>query len=337
MYSLLRPLLFRMDAEKAHSFTLSALHAIPGFCFRQPIGKPIHAMGLIFPHQVGLAAGLDKNGQHLDALAKLGFSFIELGTVTPKPQEGNPKPRLFRLPEANAIINRMGFNNWGVDALVDNVKNARYKGILGINIGKNKATTLDNAAQDYLYCLRKVYCYASYVTINISSPNTPDLRQLQQQDYFAGLLSQLQTEQARLADQFGRHVPLIVKISPDETDETLKQMTELILQYGIEGIIATNTTCSRELVKNLPHAEEQGGLSGRPLTELSTRCLCLLKKYVGNQITLIGVGGIDSLASAEDKISAGASLLQIYSGLVYQGPGLIYDIVSGLNVNNGKN
>lgn len=333
MYSLLRPLLFRMDAEKAHSLTLSALHCIPRICFRQPIGKPVHAMGLVFPHQVGLAAGLDKNGEHLDALAKLGFSFIELGTVTPRGQTGNPKPRLFRIPEANAIINRMGFNNLGVDALVENVRNASYKGILGINIGKNKETTLDKAAEDYLYCLRKVYNYASYITINISSPNTPDLRQLQQQDYFAGLLTQLQREQVKLADQYGRHVPLVIKVSPDESDETLKQMTEIILQCGIEGIIATNTTCSRELVKNLPYAEEQGGLSGRPLTALSTHCLRLLKQYVGSAVTLIGVGGIDSLTSAEDKINAGASLLQIYSGLVYQGPELICDIVSGLNVN----
>lgn len=333
MYSLLRPLLFKMDAEKAHSLTLSVLHCMPRFCFRQPIGKPVHAMGLVFPHQVGLAAGLDKNGEHLDALAKLGFSFIELGTVTPKGQTGNPKPRLFRIPEAKAIINRMGFNNLGVDALIENVRKANYKGILGINIGKNKETTLDRAVDDYLYCLSKVYEYASYITINISSPNTPDLRQLQTGDYLAGLLAQLQKQQLKLADQFGRHVPLVVKVSPDETDETLKQMTEIILQCGIEGIIATNTTCSRELVKNLPHAEEQGGLSGRPLSALSTHCLRLLKQYVGSAVTLIGVGGIDGLTSAEDKINAGASLIQVYSGLVYQGPELIYDIVTGLSIN----
>ncbi|HAU1298087.1 TPA: quinone-dependent dihydroorotate dehydrogenase [Legionella pneumophila] len=331
MYSLLRPLLFRLDAEKAHSLTLSLLDYLPNFYFRKMAGQPVHAMGLVFPHQVGLAAGLDKNGEHLDALAKLGFSFIELGTVTPKGQAGNPKPRLFRITEANAIINRMGFNNSGVDVLVENVKSANYKGILGINIGKNKETNLNQAADDYLYCFRKVYDHASYVTINISSPNTPDLRQLQQGDYFAELLTQLQKEQIKLADQYGRHVPLVVKVSPDETDETLKQMTDIILQYGIEGIIATNTTCSREMVKNLPCSEKQGGLSGRPLMELSTRCLRLLKQYVGNDVTLIGVGGIDSLESAKDKINAGASLLQVYSGLVYKGPELIHDIVSGLN------
>lgn len=331
MYSLIRPLLFKIDAEKAHSLVLSSLHFIPEFYFKHPQGKPVQAMGLTFPHQVGLAAGLDKNGQHLDALAKLGFSFIELGTVTPRPQEGNPKPRLFRLPEAQAIINRMGFNNKGVDALVTNVRNSGYKGILGINIGKNKDTSLDKAANDYAYCLRTVYEYASYVTVNISSPNTPDLRQLQQGDYFSALLSQLQMEQSRLSDKYQRHVPLVVKVSPDESEETLKEMTEVILNYGVEGIIATNTTCSREQVKNIQHAEEQGGLSGKPLRDLSTGCLQLLKKYTGNAVTLIGVGGIDSSQSAQEKLHAGATLLQVYSGLIYQGPGLIPQLVKGIN------
>lgn len=330
MYSLLRPLLFRLEAERAHDFALSALSYLPLFYFRQPQGTPVKAMGLDFPHPVGLAAGLDKNGEYLDGLAKIGFSSIELGTVTPRPQEGNPKPRLFRLPEAQAIINRMGFNNQGVDALITHVKKANYKGILGINIGKNKDTALNKAADDYLYCLRKVYEHASYITINISSPNTPDLRQLQQGEYFADLLSQLQVEQIKLSDQFQRHVPLVVKVSPDETDETLKQMTEIILHHGVEGIIATNTTCSRELVKNMPHAEEQGGLSGRPLTNLSNQCLRLLKQYVGDALTLIGVGGIDSSVSAQEKLNAGASLVQVYSGLIYQGPQLPSRIVSGL-------
>lgn len=335
MYSMLRPLLFKLEPEKAHDLALSVLAYLPEFCIKKPKGQSIQAMGLNFPHPVGLAAGLDKNGDYLDALAKIGFSFIELGTVTPKPQEGNPKPRLFRLPKAQAIINRMGFNNLGVNALVNNVKKANYKGILGINIGKNKDTALDKAAEDYLYCLRQVYEHASYITINISSPNTPDLRQLQQGDYFANLLSQLQAEQIKLADQFNRHVPLVVKISPDETDETLKQMTEVILRHGVEGIIATNTTCSREPVKNLPYSEEQGGLSGKPLTELSTRCMRLLKQYTGNAITLIGVGGIDSGKSAQEKLDAGASLVQIYTGLIYQGPGLVHHIVSGLKSVNG--
>ena len=336
MYSMLRPLLFKLDAEKAHDFALSALTYLPGFCFNKPQSNSVKAMGLEFSHPVGLAAGLDKNGEYLDALAKIGFSSIELGTVTPRPQAGNPLPRLFRLTQAQAIINRMGFNNQGVDALVTHVKKANYRGILGINIGKNKDTTLEQAAEDYLYCLRRVYEHASYVTINISSPNTPDLRQLQQGEYFSNLLSQLQAEQIKLSDQFQRHVPLVVKVSPDETDETLKQMSEVILKFGIEGIIATNTTCSREQVKNVCHAEEQGGLSGKPIFELSTRCLRLLKNYVGNNLTLIGVGGIDSSKTAQQKLDAGASLVQVYSGLIYQGPGLIHQIVSGLNTVNGK-
>ncbi len=330
MYSALRPLLFKMEAERAHELALSALSYLPQFYFRKPQGMPVKAMGLDFPHPVGLAAGLDKNGEYLDGLAKIGFSSIELGTVTPRPQEGNPKPRLFRLPEAQAIINRMGFNNQGVDTLITHIKNTRYKGIVGINIGKNKDTALNKAVDDYLYCLRKVYEHASYITINISSPNTPDLRQLQQGEYFANLLTQLQMEQIKLSDQFQRHVPLVVKVSPDETDETLKQMTEIILHHGVEGIIATNTTCSRELVKHLPHAEEQGGLSGRPLTDLSNQCLRLLKQYVGDELTLIGVGGIDSSISAQEKLNAGASLVQVYSGLIYQGPELVSRIVTGL-------
>lgn len=330
MYSILRPLLFSIDAEKAHDLSLSALRYMPKFCFKRIEQKPIQALGLHFPHCVGLAAGLDKNGEYLDALAKLDFSFIELGTVTPKPQIGNPKPRLFRLPEAQAIINRMGFNNQGVDALVTHVKKSHYKGILGINIGKNKDTSLNHAADDYIYCFNKVFEYASYVTINISSPNTPDLRQLQQKEYFADLLLQIQAEQRKLSDKFKRHVPLVVKISPDEPVETLKQMTEVILNLGIEGIIATNTTCSRKTVESLPLADESGGLSGQPLWELSTQCLRLLKQYVGDAVTLIGVGGIDSCESARSKLNAGASLIQVYSGLIYRGPQLVYELASGL-------
>lgn len=331
MYSLLRPLLFQLDAEKAHALTLSALHYLPQGCFKVPQGKPVNAMGIAFPHSLGLAAGLDKNGDHLDALAKLGFSFIELGTITPRPQEGNPKPRLFRLPEAHALINRMGFNNKGVDALVTNIQASRYQGILGINIGKNKDTPLIKAADDYLYCMRKVYEHASYITINISSPNTPDLRLLQQHEYFAKLLGQLKALQTTLSNQFQRHVPLVVKLSPDENEETLKQMTEVILTHEIEGIIATNTTCLRKMLGNSPFAKEEGGLSGRPLADLSTKCLRLLKSYVGDAVTLIGVGGIDSVASAAEKIDAGATLLQVYSGLIYQGPELIHQVVAGLN------
>ncbi len=291
-YSLLRPLLFRLDAETAHALSLSALHYLPQFCFTQPKAQPFKAMGITFPHPVGLAAGLDKNGDHLDALAKLGFSFIELGTVTPKAQVGNPKPRLFRLIAGQAIINRMGFNNQGVDALIANVKKSTYQGVLGLNIGKNKETALNHAAEDYLHCLRKVYEYAAYITINISSPNTPDLRQLQQKEYLDDLLWHLMEEQKKLADQHQKQVPLVVKISPDESPETLKQMTTLFLSHGIEGIIATNTTCSRELVQGLPDATEIGGLSGKPLAVKSTQCLALLKSLVGDDLTLIGAGGI---------------------------------------------
>lgn len=332
MYSIVRPLFFQLEAERAHELALSMLSYIPSYSFSHPKGKNVKVMGLDFPHPVGLAAGLDKNGEYLDALAKLGFSFIELGTVTPRPQIGNPKPRLFRLPRAQAIINRMGFNNQGVESLVRHIKKASYKGILGINIGKNKDTALEQAVEDYLYCFRRVYEHASYITINISSPNTPDLRQLQQKEYFSNLLSQLHTEQMKLSDQFQRQVPLVVKVSPDETEETLKQMVEVILHYGVAGIIATNTTCSRDLLKTVPHAQEQGGLSGRPLADLSNQCLHLLKQYTGDAITLIGVGGIDTCISAQEKLNSGASLVQIYSGLIYRGPGLVSELVRGLEV-----
>ena len=331
MYQFVRPLLFQMDAERAHHLTLNALKWIPGICFEKSASQPVDAMGMRFDHPFGLAAGLDKNGDYLDALAKLGFSFIELGTVTPKPQAGNPKPRLFRLPEANAIINRMGFNNHGVDALVTNVLRANYQGILGINIGKNKDTPLDKAAEDYLDCLQKVYPYASYVTINISSPNTPDLRQLQQGDFFADLLIKLTTLQQQLADMYQRWVPLVVKVSPDESDADLERMAEVALQCKIAGIIATNTTCSRIGVANLIHGQETGGLSGRPLFDRSTHCLTVLKNIVGDQVCLIAVGGIDSVESANAKLAAGASLCQVYTGLIYQGPQLIPALVKGRN------
>lgn len=330
MYSIVRPFLFKMDAEKAHELTLSVLDWIPKFCFKTATAKPITAMGLTFPHPIGLAAGLDKNGAHLEALSKLGFSFIEIGTVTPRAQIGNPKPRLFRLPEAKAIINRMGFNNLGVDALVSNVKKANYQGILGINIGKNKDTPLTSAGDDYVHCLRKVYPHASYVTINISSPNTPDLRLLQQDEFLGQLLEQICEEQRRLADEHQRLVPLVVKLSPDESDEALKHMAEVVMQKGLAGIIATNTTCSRETVNHFKNANEQGGLSGAPLAERSTRCLQLLKEIVGNEVTLIGVGGIDNPLVANEKLENGASLLQVYSGLIYEGPKLIPKLLNNL-------
>ena len=330
MYRLIRPFLFSLPPEKAHDVALSAMHYVPASLYARPKERIVKAMDLTFRHPIGLAAGLDKNGEHLDALAKLGFSFIELGTVTPRPQIGNPKPRLFRIPKAQAIINRMGFNNRGVDALMLNINNAQYQGILGINIGKNKDTPLNQAVNDYLFCLRKVYSRASYVTINISSPNTPDLRQLQQGEYFRDLIIQLRSEQLKLADDYQRHVPLVVKLSPDESDETLKIMAEVIVSAGINGIIATNTTCAHDAVHTLPYGEEIGGLSGRPLFEKSTHCLRVLKQVVGNDVTLIGVGGVDNPEAARQKIDAGASLLQIYTGLIYQGPGLVTTLVDGL-------
>ncbi|MDP1602902.1 MAG: quinone-dependent dihydroorotate dehydrogenase [Legionella sp.] len=332
MYALTRPLLFSLDAEKAHKLTLEALHWLPSSLFKVPkTTTTISAMGINFPHAIGLAAGLDKNGEHLDALSKLGFSFIELGTVTPRAQAGNPLPRLFRLPEAGAIINRMGFNNAGVEALVANVRKANYRGVLGINIGKNKDTSLNNAADDYLFCLKKVYEQASYVTINISSPNTPDLRQLQQDGYLPNLLQQLSDEQKRLQDRYQRQVPLVVKFSPDEEDEALKKMAESVLKTNIAGIIATNTTCSRDGVQGLQNSDETGGLSGKPLFQRSTRCLSVLKEIVGEAVTLIGVGGIDDVQTATQKLQAGASLLQVYTGLIYQGPGLVTKLAEALS------
>lgn len=330
MYSLVRPLLFKMDAEQAHHCTLSALTIAPKSLFKQPQGEAVQALGLNFSHPVGLAAGLDKNGRYLDALAKLGFSSIELGTITPKPQPGNSRPRLFRLPEAQAIINRMGFNNEGVDALVSHIERAKYNGILGINIGKNKDTPLDKAAEDYLLCMRKVYQHASYIAVNVSSPNTPDLRQLQQGDYFSDLLKQLHEARDRLSQSTQRRVPLLIKVSPDEQEETLKQMSDAILKYGIDGVIATNTTARRDMLADIPHALEQGGLSGKPVQQLSLHCLRLLRQYMGADVTLIGVGGINDLASAQAKLDAGASLIQLYSGLIYQGPDLVYQLASQL-------
>lgn len=330
IYSLLRPLLFCLQPETAHHVVLKALHAVPARLFSKPTSNPVQALGLEFPHAIGLAAGFDKNGEYLDDLSKLGFSFIEVGTVTPRPQGGNPKPRLFRLPKAHALINRMGFNNHGVDALVARFQKKKYQGILGVNIGKNKDTSLDRAVEDYLYCLRQVYVHTSYVVVNLSSPNTPSLRALQHGDYFSNLMNALREEQLYLADKHQRYVPLVVKVSPDEPDETLKTMADVMLSLGIEGIIATNTTSSRAGVEGLPHGGEEGGLSGPPLAARATACLRLLKEQVGDEISLIATGGIDTLSVARDKLAAGASLLQLYTGFIYQGPGLVLALAKGL-------
>lgn len=295
-------------------------------------------MGLSFQNPIGLAAGLDKNGDYIDALGALGFGFIEVGTITPKPQRGNEKPRLFRLPEINALINRMGFNNKGVDYLVKNLKKRHYQGILGVNIGKNKDTPLDKSVQDYLICLEAVYPYADYVTINISSPNTPGLRQLQSATYFEDLLVQLKNAQRSFHHRFKRYVPLVVKIAPDLTSEEIIVMAELLLKYEIDGVIATNTTIKPldELILDthtLPYEKinrVQGGLSGQPLFHLSTTAVETLKSIIKDQIPIIAVGGIMSPADAKQKFDSGASLVQLYTGLVYQGPKLIQDIYNFL-------
>jgi dihydroorotate dehydrogenase len=282
-------------------------------------------MGLSFPNPVGLAAGLDKNGEYINGLAALGFGYIEIGTITPLPQPGNPLPRLFRLPEAQAIINRMGFNNQGVDALIANVQRANYSGILGINIGKNAATPMEQAADDYLICLRKVYAYANYVTVNISSPNTKNLRQLQDEAALNNLLSLLKAEQQKLADLHGKYVPIALKIAPDMESEQITQISQLLMKHRIDGVIATNTTLSRVGVENIPQGDETGGLSGAPVREKANIVIRQLARELHNELPIIGVGGILSGADALDKIKAGASLVQIYSGLIYTGPSLIRD------------
>jgi dihydroorotate dehydrogenase len=328
MYRLLRSALFRLDPETAHHLTLKSLNflyssGLSGIVTQHPPDNPRTLMGLTFPNPVGLAAGLDKNGDCIDGLAALGFGFIEIGTVTPLPQAGNPKPRLFRLPQADAIINRMGFNNDGVDKLVENVRRADYRGILGINIGKNAATPIENAADDYLICMRKVYAHAGYITVNISSPNTKNLRQLQGEDALNDLLAKLKTEQQLLADKHGKYVPIALKIAPDMEAGQVAQIARLLMQHHIDGVIATNTTLSREGVESLPHGTEFGGLSGAPVREKSTAVVRRLAAELQGSLPIIGVGGILSGADAAEKIRAGASLVQIYSGLIYRGPALL--------------
>jgi dihydroorotate dehydrogenase len=328
MYRLLRSALFQLDPETAHHLTLGGLQTayslgLSGIIAPRPPDNPRTVMGLTFPNPVGLAAGLDKNGDCIDGLAALGFGFIEIGTITPLPQPGNPKPRLFRLPQANAIINRMGFNNDGVDKLIENAQRADYRGILGINIGKNAGTPIENAADDYLICLRKVYAHASYVAVNISSPNTRNLRQLQGEDALNDLLKSLKAEQQKLADTHGKYVPIVLKIAPDMEAGQVAQIARLLMQHRIDGVIATNTTLSREGVENLPHGEESGGLSGAPVRDKSTGVIRQLAAELQGALPIIGVGGILSGSDAAEKIHAGAALVQIYSGLIYRGPALV--------------
>ena len=338
LYSLARPLLFSMDPESAHHLTLPALQHASRLGLTAMLGKPADdartVMGVRFPNPVGLAAGLDKDGAYIDGLAAIGFGSIEIGTVTPRAQAGNPKPRMFRLPQAEAIINRMGFNNGGVDAFVKNVQASRFyqnkQGILGLNIGKNADTPIESAADDYLHCLAKVYPYASYVTVNISSPNTKNLRQLQGASELDALLSQLKDAQQRLADEHKRYVPIALKIAPDIDTEQIKTIADALLRHKIDGVIATNTTITRDAVQGLPHAEETGGLSGKPVFEASNRVIRALKAELGNELPIIGVGGIFSGADAVAKMQAGASLVQLYSGLIYQGPALVSECADAL-------
>ena len=333
-YCLARPLLFALDPETAHELTIQGL-ARAGGLLRLATPAPVPCaprtvMGIQFPNPLGLAAGLDKNGEAIDGLAALGFGFIEVGTVTPRPQPGNPKPRLFRLPEAQGIINRMGFNNHGVDALIENVKRAEFKGVLGINIGKNFDTPIENAADDYLICLRKVYPHATYITVNISSPNTKNLRALQGADELDALLGALKAEQGKLADSHGKYVPLALKIAPDLDGEQIVAIADLLVRHKIDGVIATNTTISRDGVAHLPHGNETGGLSGAPVREKSTAVIRALHQNLRGCLPIIGVGGILNGTDAQEKIQAGASLVQVYSGLIYRGPDLVGDVLKTL-------
>lgn len=337
LYPAIRPLLFSLDPETAHHATLDLLKlaylsGLSGLIKAESKPNPVKIMGLEFTNPLGLAAGLDKNGDYIDALAALGFGFVEIGTVTPRPQAGNPKPRLFRLPEHQAIINRMGFNNLGIDHLLEQADKRRYRGILGINIGKNADTPLEQATEDYLIGLRKSYAAASYITINISSPNTKNLRQLQQGDEIKHLLESLKNEQNRLQAQHGKYTPIAVKIAPDLNDEEIGHIAGLLLDFGIDGVIATNTTIARDKIRGHVHAEESGGLSGAPVKDAATRVVQGLAETLRNRLPIIAAGGILSAEDAQEKLNAGASLLQIYSGLIYRGPKLIEEILAALPV-----
>jgi dihydroorotate dehydrogenase len=335
LYQVARAILFSRDPEWAHDFTIHRFKQLRDSCLlslvRQNLPKkPVTVMGIEFPNPVGLAAGLDKDGECIKAWEALGFGFVEVGTVTPRPQPGNDKPRLFRLVEHNAIINRMGFNNKGVDNLVEEVKRANYHGVLGINIGKNKDTPVEEGKNDYLICMDKVYPYASYIAVNISSPNTPGLRSMQYGEALDDLLSALKQRQSELADIHGKYVPLAVKIAPDLTDEELAQVADSLVRFEIDGVIATNTTLDREAVAGHRFANEAGGLSGRPVADKSTQLIAKLSGLLKGKLPIIGVGGIDSVKTAKAKLEAGASLVQLYTGFIYQGPPLVKKIVNSL-------
>jgi len=328
LYGLARPLLFALDPERAHDLTLEGLQRAHELGASRLLdvpleGEPVTIMGLQFPNPVGLAAGLDKNGAHIDALGAMGFGFVEVGTVTPRPQPGNPKPRMFRLPQSQALINRLGFNNGGVEQFVANVQRATYRGVLGLNIGKNAVTPVEAALDDYRLCLNAVYPHADYVTINISSPNTQGLRSLQGDEQLDKLLTALTAEREALSQQHGKRVPLAVKIAPDLDDVALPRLADTLVARGIDAVIATNTTIARDAVAGLPHAEETGGLSGRPLRGRSTEVVRLLAAHLQGALPIIAVGGIVDPQDAVEKMAAGASLVQLYTGLIYTGPALV--------------
>lgn len=334
-YPIAQKIMFACDAERSHNFALGSLkrlaHTPFNALWRQQLpSKPVTVAGITFDNPLGLAAGLDKNAECIDAFGQMGFGFIEVGTVTPRPQLGNDKPRIFRLPQSEAIINRMGFNNKGVDYLVENVKNASYKGVLGINIGKNKDTPNEQGKDDYVHCMRKVYAHASYITVNISSPNTPGLRDLQFGDALFDLLQSVKNEQLDLQAQYDKYVPVFVKIAPDMDNVAVQQVAETLLKSQMDGVIATNTTLDKSLVQGQRYADEAGGLSGLPVRDKSTEVLRQLRLAVGTKLPIIGVGGINDAQSAQEKLAAGANLLQVYTGFIYHGPALIKQIVTSL-------
>lgn len=337
-YALTRPFLFGLDPEQAHDLTLGALARLqhtPLICAvsQTRVDDPLTIAGIRFPNRIGLAAGLDKNGRCIDAFGAMGFGFVEVGTVTPKAQPGNPKPRMFRLPEANALINRLGFNNEGLAVFIENVKRSRFRqqgGVLGLNIGKNAATPIERAVDDYLIGLDGVYPHADYVTVNISSPNTKNLRELQSDEALDALLSALQRRRLELAAQHGRRVPMFVKIAPDLDDAQVQVIATTIRKNSIDGVIATNTTIARDKVKHLPHGEETGGLSGAPVFEASNRVITLLRTALGRDVPIIGVGGVMSGADARAKIAAGADLVQLYTGFIYKGPTLVPEAANAI-------
>ncbi|MFO1257311.1 MAG: quinone-dependent dihydroorotate dehydrogenase [Gammaproteobacteria bacterium] len=331
MYSVLRQLLFKLEPEVAHALVLKGLIPLtammPNRLDWAAYQRPTHAFGLLFPNPIGLAAGLDKNAECVSAFSKLGFGFVEVGTLTPRPQIGNPKPRLFRLVNQSALINRMGFNNKGIDYFQRVIKLQKYSCRLGVNIGKNKDTPNENAHEDYLYCFNKAYPYADYITVNISSPNTPGLRALQEERGLKLILESLCEARERFVQVFGKYVPLVIKVAPDLSGEQLQQFAEVINQYPVQGVIATNTTISRPGLEKDPLAKEAGGLSGKPLAALSISVLTILKKALNSDIDIVSAGGIDSAVSAQERFELGARLIQVYTGLIYQGPDLIKALI----------